>query len=170
MPFVYYYTNLHIHFWQLCSLDVVAAGLPDYGFVNLWIINKWHFCKVLFHNNDWFFFHNIWIQCRFDGLCLRSNRSLPWITGSKVASKMTSTNSPLEATKSLRRFDFLILTLVLPSEFSYFPSVHILQRAVKGCQKIMAMKVTKSQKMSLDIFQNNLKKLLYWQISFFQIC
>ena len=31
MPFVYY---LQIHFWLLCSLDVLTAGLPDYGFVN----------------------------------------------------------------------------------------------------------------------------------------
>ena len=29
------FTSLQIHFWQLCSLDVLAAGLPDYGFVNL---------------------------------------------------------------------------------------------------------------------------------------
>ena len=28
------FTNLQIHFWQLFSLDVLAAGLPDYGFVN----------------------------------------------------------------------------------------------------------------------------------------
>ena len=28
--------NLQIHFWLLCSLDVLAAGWPDYGF----IINK----------------------------------------------------------------------------------------------------------------------------------
>ena len=32
MPFVYY---LQIHFWLLCSLDVLAAGWPDYGFINL---------------------------------------------------------------------------------------------------------------------------------------
>ena len=31
MPFVYY---LQIHFWLLCGLDVLAVGLPDYGFVN----------------------------------------------------------------------------------------------------------------------------------------
>ena len=29
------FTSLQIHFWQLCSLDVVAAGLPDYGFVKI---------------------------------------------------------------------------------------------------------------------------------------
>ena len=37
------------------------------------------FLQILFHNNYCFCFQNIWIQCRFDGLCLRSNRSL--ITG-----------------------------------------------------------------------------------------
>ena len=31
MPFVYY---LQIHFWQLCGLDFLSAGWPDYGFVN----------------------------------------------------------------------------------------------------------------------------------------
>ena len=32
MSFVYY---LQINFWLLCSLDVLAAGWPDYGFVSL---------------------------------------------------------------------------------------------------------------------------------------
>ena len=27
------FTNLQIHFWLLCSLDILAAGWPDYGFV-----------------------------------------------------------------------------------------------------------------------------------------
>ena len=34
------------------------------------------FLQILFHNNYCFYFQNIWIQCRFDGLCLLSNRSL----------------------------------------------------------------------------------------------
>ena len=34
------------------------------------------FLQILFHNNYGFYFQNIWIQCRFNGLCLRSNRSL----------------------------------------------------------------------------------------------
>ena len=33
----------------------------------------------MFHNNYCFYFQNIWIKCRFDGLCLRSNRSLYFI-------------------------------------------------------------------------------------------
>ena len=27
------FTNLQIHFWLLCGLDILAAGWPDYGFV-----------------------------------------------------------------------------------------------------------------------------------------
>ena len=36
MPFVYYYLQIYkIPIWLLCSLDILAAGWPDYGFVHL---------------------------------------------------------------------------------------------------------------------------------------
>ena len=61
-------------------LDTLQLGRPGIRVARSWICKvnnkKWHFCKVLFHNNYCFYFQNIWIQCRFDGLCLRSNISL----------------------------------------------------------------------------------------------
>ena len=38
------FTNLQIHFWLLCGLDM-TAGWPDCGFVNFWLVNNWHFFK-----------------------------------------------------------------------------------------------------------------------------
>ena len=46
------FTNLQIHFWLLCGLDVrIWIG----KFV---IINKWHFLKLLFQNNYCSYFQN----------------------------------------------------------------------------------------------------------------
>ena len=54
------FTNLQIHFWLLCGLDVLAAGWPDYGFVN----NKqMTFLKSFVSQQLFFYFQNIWIQC-----------------------------------------------------------------------------------------------------------
>ena len=63
---------------QIHDLATLMPGHPNlrvarYGFVN---DKKIAFLQILFHNNYCFYFQNIWIQCRFDGLCLRSNRSL----------------------------------------------------------------------------------------------
>ena len=59
MPFVYY---LQIH-----DLATLLPGRPScrvarYGFANFLIINKWHFYKILFHNNYCFYFQYIQIQ------------------------------------------------------------------------------------------------------------
>ena len=56
------FTSFLIHFWQLCSLDILAAGLPDYGVV---INNKQMACLQIFVSQQLlFFFQDIWIQCR----------------------------------------------------------------------------------------------------------
>ena len=55
-------TNLQIHFWLLCGLDILEAGGPDYGFVN---IKQMAFLQIFVSQKLLFFyFQNIWIQCR----------------------------------------------------------------------------------------------------------
>ena len=66
-------TNLQIHDLATLMPGCPSSRVARYGFVN----NKqMAFLQILFHNNYCFYFQNIWIQCRFDGLCLWSNRSL----------------------------------------------------------------------------------------------
>ena len=68
---------------QIHNLATLLPGRPSRkvarnGFVNLYIINKWHFCTFLFQNNYCFYFQNIWIQCQMWWIVSQVKQIFEW--------------------------------------------------------------------------------------------
>ena len=108
------------------------------------------FLQILFHNNYCFYFQNIWIQCRFDGKCLNSNRSLPLLGHSKIFQKTLIL--AFEANSALSRqikFFLSFSSLCNTSNiFSWFPPVWLIRKSLFWLEVLKVSLASTSQEMA----------------------